>query len=459
MLPGDIKLLNMGLVKKTYKKVFWIVFLITLAVIFIIVVLNSLNVITNIVWQYHTLGRVGGLSPYYDLTPTAIKTGTLNRDETWSGVILIEDDVIVPKGKTLTIKPGTIVKFTSNGEWGDFIEWGSNITNLLREGRDVSIVSNYKNYPMSKLIIYGNLISEGDPDNLIVFTSNEKYPEGGDWFGILFEQDCFTTKQSKISYSIVEYGFKNIVPDYSDEEEYCEGNPLTIENSIIRHANKIVTCEELEGSMPFPSGANSDYLRASGIEILGYPTIIRGNIIYDNFNGVTYDFPLTIEAALIIENNIIAFHDKHCWVGTPWGWPPGLGIRISGGWVEAGLEIRNNLFFKNYWGVEIDNFALIEVKNNIFLSNQEGIPIFNWEEFPEQTFSYNNFYGNREDRTASMGAGGMKQPLEDTETSIDPMFSEQDFWNADFTIKNPELKNVGPNWDWSWVKPDILTKK
>ena len=58
--------------------------------------------------------------------------------------------------------------------------------------------------------------------------------------------------------------------------------------------------------------------------------------------------------------------------------------------------------------------------------------------------------------------------------AIEPLFTEEDFYNAIFNFTQPGLKDSGnpelfdedgsrsdidPNWDWSWVNPDILTKK
>lgn len=311
----------MGIIKKTYRRVFWIVFVI----VFISITLFVGKFIYELFFPFMTYYDAAGSgeSLYANLTPTLTKSGSLADDEIWSGVVLVEGDVIVPKGKTLTIDPGTVVKFSSNRDWGDTSDFS---------------VENYKNYPRSKLIIYGNLISEGTPEKLIVFTSNETLPQGGDWFGILFKQDCFSTKTSSIKYSIIEYGLKNVVISY-ENGEFCSKNPLLLENNIVRHANKNIECLE-----PDPKGP---YLRANGIEIHGYPVTVRGNIIYDNFKGIGNDFPS------LIENNIIAFHNQQCW-----GDAPGTGIRTTGVDAEvwkkeaekASLVIQNNLFFQKPLG-------------------------------------------------------------------------------------------------------------
>lgn len=108
----------------------------------------------------------------------------------------------------------------------------------------------------------------------------------------------------------------------------------------------------------------------------------------------------------------------------------------------------------------MDGFAPAKIRNNIYLANDKSITIFRWGERMEAVFSSNNYYNNRVDRAASKsGAGEKPQQLESTEISIDPMITEGDFWNANFISKNSELKDVGPKWNWNWVKPEILTKK
>lgn len=49
------------------------------------------------------------------------KSGALSQDEIWSGTVVLEGDITVPAGITLTIQPGAVVK------GGDF--WQSTYVN------------------------------------------------------------------------------------------------------------------------------------------------------------------------------------------------------------------------------------------------------------------------------------------------------------------------------------------
>ena len=80
----------------------------------------------------------------------------INQDSVWQGQILIEGSVEVLRGATLTILPGTEIKFArldADGDWlGD-----------------------------SSLLIKGALHAEGTRQQPIVFRSAEEKPRAGDW--------------------------------------------------------------------------------------------------------------------------------------------------------------------------------------------------------------------------------------------------------------------------------------
>ncbi|GAB4343612.1 MAG: hypothetical protein Kow0089_19510 [Desulfobulbaceae bacterium] len=101
---------------------------------------------------------------------TELGKQTLEQDTTWSGTVLVTGDVYVPPGVTLTILPGTTVKFRKIDENSD--------RNLFHPD------SPY--YPEAELIIRGRLIARGTPDKRIVFTSAELTPRPADWGAINF---------------------------------------------------------------------------------------------------------------------------------------------------------------------------------------------------------------------------------------------------------------------------------
>ncbi|MBU0480116.1 MAG: right-handed parallel beta-helix repeat-containing protein [Proteobacteria bacterium] len=99
-----------------------------------------------------------------------IRMGTLEKDTTWSGQVTVTGDVYVPPGVTLTVLPGTIVRFKRIEE---------NMDNNL-----YGLDSPY--YPVAEIIIRGKLLAVGTPDKNIVFTSAELEPQPADWGAINF---------------------------------------------------------------------------------------------------------------------------------------------------------------------------------------------------------------------------------------------------------------------------------
>ena len=95
---------------------------------------------------------------------------TISKDTTWSGNILVAGDVYVEPGATLTIAPGTIVKFKRIDETSD--------QNMF------DIDSPY--YPQAELIIRGRLIAKGTDKKKIIFTSAEIDARPADWGAVNF---------------------------------------------------------------------------------------------------------------------------------------------------------------------------------------------------------------------------------------------------------------------------------
>ena len=113
-------------------------------------------------------GLLGGCAKKEPLLE--LSSQTLGKDTTWQGTVLIKGDIYVPPGVTLTVLPGTTVKFARIDEKSDQNQFG--------------VDSPY--YPEAELIIRGRLIAKGDKDKIIVFTSAEVDARPKDWGAINF---------------------------------------------------------------------------------------------------------------------------------------------------------------------------------------------------------------------------------------------------------------------------------
>src|SRR3990167_4379817 len=126
------------------------------------------------------------------------KCGDITKDETWQGEIHVICSVNVSEGNTLTILPGTIIKFKHD--------------------------RNYKTFERAGLTVYGTIKAVGTPEKQIWFTSDAPDPINGDWMGITI----FNSNQSVFDYVIVE--FAEIAITQFDSS-------VSITNSIIRWIN------------------------------------------------------------------------------------------------------------------------------------------------------------------------------------------------------------------------------
>ncbi|MEW6427528.1 MAG: right-handed parallel beta-helix repeat-containing protein [Thermodesulfobacteriota bacterium] len=102
--------------------------------------------------------------------PTELPMTTLDRDTTWQGNLVLNGDVFVPVGVTLTVAPGTTVSFRRIDEKSDQNMFG--------------IDSPY--YPQAELIVQGRLLARGTKEQPIVFTSAETNARPADWGAINF---------------------------------------------------------------------------------------------------------------------------------------------------------------------------------------------------------------------------------------------------------------------------------
>lgn len=110
---------------------------------------------------------------YDDTITGVIDKRTLSKNETWGGNISLNGNVTVPKGYTLTIKPGTIIKVKST---------------------DIGV----------DLIIDGKLVMNGDASNIIEMRSENAKAAFDDWNGITANGDV------EISYAYLKDAYQGI---------------------------------------------------------------------------------------------------------------------------------------------------------------------------------------------------------------------------------------------------------
>ena len=118
--------------------------------------------------------------------PLFYDKGAIEKDTTWSGTVILRGQNVVKKGATLTIEPGTVIKF----DWID--EDGDNIGD-------------------GELNVEGRLIAKGTKDKMITFTSAREAPKMKDWTFLMIS----VNKDSLVEYCVFEYAFTGVQVHYS----------------------------------------------------------------------------------------------------------------------------------------------------------------------------------------------------------------------------------------------------
>jgi hypothetical protein len=129
--------------------------------------------------------------------PLRYEKGYIQEDTTWSGEVVLHGQTVVKRGSTLTILPGTVVRF----EWVDEDEDGVGDGELSVEGR---------------------LVAKGTRDNVILFTSAREKPAMKDWTFVQIS----VNRDAQVDYCVFEYGWSGLQVHYSTG---------TIRNSLFRH--------------------------------------------------------------------------------------------------------------------------------------------------------------------------------------------------------------------------------
>ncbi|MCK4658428.1 MAG: right-handed parallel beta-helix repeat-containing protein [Phycisphaerae bacterium] len=248
--------------------------------------------------------------------PTVEHSGTLSSHEVWQSdsVHIVTGNVTIPADLSLTITPGTVVKFNA-----------------------VDTSSSYSNIYRYNLLVQGTLDAQGTPGARVVFTSSRDDMYGGDtngdgagsspgtgnWGAIKFTSSTLNTLQD----ALVRYGGvgRTYRSDYYDTQMiWIEGAAsLTIQDCVIERAyDKALYVNDANCDLTLSGGAISSsgkgaYLVSAAtmnmsgctIDGNGYGVYQAGNSVWNltnnTFAGNTYPIYQANSDLLIYSGNTI----------------------------------------------------------------------------------------------------------------------------------------------------------
>jgi hypothetical protein len=204
---------------------------------------NLLAAITTILLLTSCAGKQAAI-------PTAsmmYKDHVITSDTVWHGDVIIEGVVLVARKATLTIKPGTTVRFRR-------------------------IDRNNDNIGDSELRVLGRVVAAGLPAFPIVFESAEQNPQPKDWSYLLI---FASGKKSSLSYCEFRHAFSGVQVHFST---------ATISNSLFEKNNEGIRFGRARLSIAKNLIRNNDvgirFTRMEG------PVVIKHNEIRDNRLGI-----------------------------------------------------------------------------------------------------------------------------------------------------------------------------
>ncbi len=231
----------------------------------------------------------------------------IHEDTVWSGEVLIEGVVMVSRQATLTIKPGTEIRFKK-------------------------IDRNNDGIGDSEIRVLGRVLAEGQPDSHILFESAEKNPGPMDWSYLLI---FASGKKSFMDYCRFRHAFSGVQVHFSTAsisnslfEKNNEGvrfgrTRLSIKQNLFRNNDVGIRFTRMEG----PVIITQNEISANRIGIFLVPS---GQNIQDFFEPDRSGKPWNTGRLLVTENNIynnslynLSLGEKQLWdldvTGNWWG--------------------------------------------------------------------------------------------------------------------------------------------
>lgn len=251
----------------------------------------------------------------------------IQQDTTWSGTIVIEGVFVVGRGATLTIKPGTTIRFrkidTNNDGIGD-----------------------------SEIRVLGRIHAEGTKEAPIVFKSAEENPAPKDWSYVLI----FTSAQKNIlRYCLFRDAFTGLQVHFStalvSDSVFTDNNEgirfgrarFTITHNSIEKNNIGVRFTRMEG--PVEMTANNIFHNRIGVFL-----VPSGQNIVDFFEPGRTGKPWNEGHLEIKGNNIHSNTNYDLNLGVKQKWD----LAIGGNWwgTVDPQQIRNKIYDK-FWDDEL----------------------------------------------------------------------------------------------------------
>jgi hypothetical protein len=204
------------------------------------------------------------------------RSGRIVGDEIWRGTITVTGDIIIGAGTSLTIEPGTTVKFTARAD--DQRHGPCDPDPNTAPGDPVMIQCELSGIEVNN----GTLRAEGTADHPIVFTSSSDRPAAGDWSSIHFQQ---TGSKLTLRHTVIEYACWGV-----PIAARATNQDIVLADNIIRHVATCGICITYETGRTVTINISGNDISDCGHEAIdttpNAELVIAGNIFRENVNGI-----------------------------------------------------------------------------------------------------------------------------------------------------------------------------
>ena len=111
--------------------------------------------------------------------------GTIEQTDRWAGEVLLDGDILVARGATLVIAPGTRIRILPHAD-------------RYNLGQDPERI---------EIVVLGRLLAQGRAESPIPFQSAAQRPGRDQWFGLVMKD---RGDESLIEHAVIEHGYKGI---------------------------------------------------------------------------------------------------------------------------------------------------------------------------------------------------------------------------------------------------------
>ncbi len=185
----------------------------------------------------------------------------LKKDTLWQGQVLLKGDVEVSQGVTLTIMPGTIVRFAR----------------IEPNGPGKLTTDRTAHFPRAELIVKGRLLAQGTPDARIIFTSAAKEPQPADWGAVNF----LNSTDNILEFCEFSYGHTSV---------HAHGAQVVIANSFFHHNGVAIGMKNVKNAVRCVIAILYNRITDNGGGVLfgkgSTPTISHNEISNNKFFGI-----------------------------------------------------------------------------------------------------------------------------------------------------------------------------